>query len=327
VREPVSPLVSGRTAVRPTSDQREGEPPLRRNVVALLVVHNRAEMTHRCLEALRRASDAAGSTISIVVVDDGSTDATPEVLESCLEPVMDRRVEGSGFLYWGGAMAKATIAASDLIASSDHILVLNNDVVLYTTGLTSLLERDPFMEKVVVGTLCDPQTGVQTYGGLRRKNRFRPLTFNMIDQCAGAKIDAMHANAVLIGSAAWKRVGCFDPVYVHKLGDYDYSLRANRLGIVVELGSSVVGTCACDHPWPPPYEDPHLSLRERFKALCHPKGLPPRAWFHYVTTHAGLLAPIYLIGPFARTLLAIPYRNERRRESQSTSPVRVAGGD
>ena len=284
-------------------------------------------MTHRCLEALRRATDAARSTISIVVVDDGSTDATREVLDDCLDPVMDRRVEGSGFLYWGGAMAKATSAAADLIASSDHILVLNNDVVLYTEGLTSLLERDPLMEKVVVGTMCDPNTGAQTYGGLRRRNRFRSLNFDMIDQCAGAKVDAMHANAVLIGRTAWKRVGGFDPVYPHNLGDFDYSLRANRLGIVVELGSSVVGTSAFDRPWPPTHVDRHSSLRERFEALCHPKGLPPRAWFHYVTTHAGLFAaPIYLVVPFVRTLLAIPYPDSRRRESQSTSPVRIVGG-
>ncbi|MGH9028312.1 MAG: glycosyltransferase family 2 protein [Acidimicrobiales bacterium] len=283
-------------------------PPFQRSIVALLAIHNRAELTRRCLTALRAAAEVARAEISIVVVDDGSTDSTPQMLAECLDPRTDRRITGSGSLYWAGAMRMAMASASDLITHSDHVLLLNNDVRLYTAGLISLLERDPRREKVVVGTLCDPVTGAQTYGGHRRKNRFRPLTFEMLSQSAGAKVDAMNANAVLVGLSAWRRIGAFDALYVHQFADYDYALRANRLGVEVELGSAMVGTCVWDHPWPPAYEDPDLSVGDRLRALRDPKGLPPRQWRHYVLTHGGLLAPRYIFGPYLRALLGIPYR-------------------
>ena len=46
----------------------------------VIPVHGKAALTSRCLDALLSAAAGTPDDVEIVVVDDGSTDATPKVL-------------------------------------------------------------------------------------------------------------------------------------------------------------------------------------------------------------------------------------------------------
>src|ERR1700712_1153908 len=131
-------------------------------VVALLTVHNRCATTERGLLLLDAAAAEAGVALRRVVVDDGSSDGTPEMLTRVRRPG-DVVVRGPGDLFWAGGMRRAFAEVEEPF---DHLLLLNDDVVLRSDALVSLLDRaDGRTDRLVVGQVVDPVSGLPTYGG------------------------------------------------------------------------------------------------------------------------------------------------------------------
>src|SRR5436305_929538 len=123
-------------------------------ILALLAVHNRADATRRCLQALRRSAGAAGVDVRVVVVNDGSDDNTRQVLEKELGP-SDSILHGDGSLYWAGAMR---LGMKHILAELDRtrppLLLLNNDTYLCTDGVANLLACGA-PDAIVVGHVVD----------------------------------------------------------------------------------------------------------------------------------------------------------------------------
>lgn len=270
-------------------------------VAALVATHNRREKTLRCLETLDEAASASEVELLRVIVDDGSTDGTWEALQALRRP-KDVFLRGSGSLYWAGAMRYAMIEGRRVLNTVDHILLLNDDTELLSSALSSMLAcAGDNRDRIVVGTVCDPTTGERTYGGLRRKSRGRPLTFVPVPQMAGQMVDAMNANAALVGRNVFSSLGPFDSRYTHSLADFDYALLARRLGFTVCLAADVVGHCrrnAIDGTW----LDSEQSLRIRWQRLRQPKGLPPAEWLHYCWKNARILGVPYVASPYFHLL-------------------------
>ncbi len=87
----------------------------------IIPVHNRASLTRQCLNLLLADSFQAGD-IEIIVVDDASTDVTPELLSDYRGNVHVLTHErNTGF-----ALACNDAAA---ISSGDYLVFLNNDTV------------------------------------------------------------------------------------------------------------------------------------------------------------------------------------------------------
>jgi GT2 family glycosyltransferase len=265
------------------------------SVLALLTVHNRRELTGRCLASLRDAARAAGLSLSIVVVDDGSTDGTTDMLRRDLS-AHDRLVVGDGNLYWAGGMRRAM--EEGLSITADFVLLLNDDTQLFSDGLTTMVNEA--RSAISVGAVCDPATGLVTYGGLRSKSWARPLTFEPVP--LGAEAEAMNANAVLVPYSVFRVLGAFDRNYTHGLADYDYALSARRAGVSVRVTSKVVGECSRNSSvgtW----LEPGASFRTRWLRLLEPKGLPPREWAHFCLKNAGVMGLPYLVSPLARIVI------------------------
>lgn len=55
---------------------------MRSEVTVVVPTHNRADQLHRCLVSLDASAKAAALGVEIIVVDDGSSDATPDVLRA-----------------------------------------------------------------------------------------------------------------------------------------------------------------------------------------------------------------------------------------------------
>ena len=124
-------------------------------VVALMTVHNRRDITEACLRSLDVAAGIAGVALRRVIVDDGSTDGTAELLED-LRRDDDVFVRGPGDLFWQ-AHARRGFAELERLAQFDHLLLLNDDAVLYPSGLQTLLSTaarpDRFTDS---GSVCRP---------------------------------------------------------------------------------------------------------------------------------------------------------------------------
>jgi len=284
-----------------------GHPPLR--VIALLATHNRCERLLDCLSSYFNQKVASDVTLSAIVVDDGSVDGTADAVR---EGFPDTRVIiGSGDMFWARAMATAEDAA--VTSEFDYLLWLNDDVVLDQGAVGRLMDTAvsaPGDAHIVVGAVRDPSSGTVTYSGFQR-SRLHPLRFAKISPTdRPIEVDTFNGNAVLVSRGAFERVGRIDGEFEHAAADFDYGLRAAKLGVTPLLAPGTVGTCARDHGASPPWADPTLSVRDRLRALISKKGHPPRARARYLRRHGGRAWPVFWFSPYVR---ALPSLLRRRR--------------
>lgn len=278
-------------------------------IAALLTCHNRRDDTLACLQSLQSAAGLPGITMSVLLVDDASSDGTAEGVAAAYPDV--EVIRGSGDLFWGGGMRLAFTRA--LRASPDYLLWLNDDVVLVQDALERLLAtyevlcdgRQPL--SIVVGSTSDPHTGATTYGGLRRSSRWRRMAFSLVVPTDTPQpCDTMNGNVVLIPRAVYSAVGNIDQRFTHAMGDIDYGLRARAAGCHLIVTRGHVGTCR-ENPSCDTFRDETLSRRERLRMATSMKGLPTAEWATLCRRHGGLLWPILTLSPYVR-MMARPRR-------------------
>lgn len=277
-----------------------------KTLTAILTCHNRRQTTLSCLEHLHRQQGLSSLRLRVVLVDDGSTDGTAAAVREAFPDV--RILHGSGDLYWAGGMRLGFAAARAV--GADYYLWLNDDTQLRPDALRRLFDaleevddsEEP--EAIIVGTTADPETGRPTYGGRVRCSWWHPLKYTLVQAASNpTPCEVMNGNCVLIPNAAARTVGGIDPHFTHAIADFDYAMRARRLGIDIWVAPGIVGTCAKNDP-SGSWEDAHLSLRERWARMQGPKGLPVREWATYARRYAGPLWPLYAPLPVVRLLFS-----------------------
>jgi len=280
-----------------------------KKIAVLVTCHNRKDTTLACLDALYKNKLPKNYQLDCFLVDDGSTDGTSEAISKQFPSV--EIIQGDGSLFWAGGMRVAFSAAIE--KNYDYYLWLNDDSILNDTCLSQLIECNKQhiskqgVESIIVGAMADPITGKLTYSGIRRKKRlFNQISMERIQLLnnQAVKADTMNGNCVLIPDSAVQKLGNIDSAFSHALGDYDYGLRASKLGIEIWVTPHIVGSCAYDHVVKGSYNDINLSLKVRFKKLISIKGLPPYAWMVYCRRHAGFMWPFIWCNRYIRVLLS-----------------------
>ena len=209
-------------------------------VTILMPVHNQAGFTFCCLQSIAAAPPRA--SIEIIVIDDASTDETPEMLGSVSGIRYLRNDPNLGFLLScnrGAALARGR-----------YLLLLNNDTQVQVGWLDALL--DVFKEEPGTGIagskLIYPSGHLQEAGAaLKRDGRVELIGLNQdpaepiynrrrrVDHCSGASI--------LIKKTLFERLEGFDEAYAPAYyEDCDLSLRVQSLGydVVYEPNSVVI---------------------------------------------------------------------------------------
>jgi GT2 family glycosyltransferase len=268
-------------------------------VAAVLAAHNRRDLPLACLGSLR-AQRVPGVTLDAFVLDDASSDGTPEAITQAFPEVTV--LHGDGQLYWSGGMRRAFAAA--IAGRYGYYLWMNDDTCLNEGALAVLLETEQRLCEqdnkpiIVVGSTRHPETGELTYGGRVRPSRARPLHFKLVEPGIQPRpCDTMNGNAVLISHAVVQRVGNIDPAFKQKMGDYDYGLRARSAGCSIWVAPGTIGTCA-GHPAPSAIEQ--QSLLEELRRLWSIKELPPGSWAVFARRWAGRLWPLRWLSPYVR---------------------------
>ena len=238
-------------------------------IAVLLTVYNRKDKTIRCLSRLYEQNDLNQYSLSVFVVDGGSSDGTTDSIRS-LFPSIHLSVHNG--LYWAGGMYVAWKEALESGKEYDYILLLNDDVELAKDCLSELLKADSIIKTkigqsgVLVGATCDPITNEYTYGGTS-------LTTgkNVIPNGEFQKCDLANANIMMIPKEVYENVGILSNEYVHNNADYDYSLRTIQAGFSVYILPRYLGTCARDHGklW----LSMSTPLKDRIKYMYSPTGL------------------------------------------------------
>ncbi len=283
-----------------------------RRLTVVVATHNRRDTTIRCLESLIAA---AGSVqLMVVHVDDASTDGTAEAVAELLPGVV--QIHGNGDLYWAGGMRLGLARAEE--DDPDYVLWLNDDVVLDPGAIDVLLDLAPSAEDetIAVGALRDPDSDELTYAPVRHVHTWRGRGFEAIPPGSTDRPDAMNGNLVLVPRRVRQLVGSLDPTYRHGIADYDYGLRATRMGIRIRSTGTTVGTCARNDDTGT-WRDASLSRRRRLQLLNGPTGRPFREWAHFQRRNGGNW-PAATLSPYLRTVLT-----PRRRPTPERPEVAI----
>ena len=208
-------------------------------VSIVLVLFNRAELTLACLQSIAGSHD---EDIEVVIVDNASSDETPELLERVQGARIFRNNENRHFLLGVNQAARECLG--------EHILLLNNDAQLVPGALRSALGTMKSSQgigavggKIVFldGTLQEAGSVVWQDGSCtgygRDDNPAAPM-YNFrrdVDYCSGAFL--------LTPRKVWERLGGFDetfsPAYYEET-DYCMRLWQAGLRVVYEPAATII---------------------------------------------------------------------------------------
>jgi GT2 family glycosyltransferase len=280
-------------------------------VAVLLTIHNRKEVTLHSLEKIQMQEGfSSGEEISIIVVDDGCTDGSCFAIKKFIPKA--NIIQGTGNLYWNGGMRLAFGTA--LGHHFDFYLWLNDDTLLFPDAIKKLLNTSiqTGNKSIIVGSLQDPMSGHLTYGGLTRKQCGRKLNFSLVEPAnIPMEVETMHGNCVLIPQTVAQAVGNLDPSFTHGMGDYDYGLRARKLGYSVTLAPGYFGTSQ-KNPLREIWQDKSLPFSIRWKNLVSIQGLPPREWAIFSKRYAGIFWWLFWLSPYFRTFFSCLFTRVRK---------------
>ena len=217
-------------------------------VSMIVLTHNGADHLERLLEALEAT---IYRPFEVIVVDNASTDATPNVLEADRSfPVHLLQNERNVSFSVGNNQAVA-------MAQGELLLFLNNDVEPINAGwlgaMVQALESD---EKIVscgalliypvrgdaVSDLTVQHRGIHfsfRNGAVRAFNTTAsdPLDTEMVEV---VEVPAITGAALLVRAADFRAVGGFDERYVYGREDVDLCLRLRDRGRLVVVGGAAL---------------------------------------------------------------------------------------
>ena len=215
-------------------------------IYTIIPVFNRGHHIKTCLTQLR--SQICSIPQTVIVVDDGSTDGTSEMIRDLFpETVL---IEGQGDWYWTGSVYQGVERALALSESEDdYFFVLNDDLefdVDLLQRLYDFIQKNPRSIVQALGSWTDHREIVH-YAGVKI-NRW---TARRTELCAGeridsfppehvVKVDALTGRGVLFPCQVFKEVGNYDRRIVHR-GDPELTQRALKAGwnLLVYFGAIV----------------------------------------------------------------------------------------
>lgn len=255
-----------------------------KHIALLLTCYNRKDTTLRCLESLYQNQIPKNFLIKVFLVDDGCTDGTADAVKTQFPQV--NIIMGNGNLFWNRGMHLAWETARQAY-DFDFYLWVNDDVVLFDYAIIDLLNinsRNP--DAIVSGLMHSEKNGKTTYSGYNRKSEL--LNPNGREQLCLL----FHGNLVLVPRIVFGKLGNLEPKFKHAIGDFDYAMRAEKLGIKKYLNSRYSGYCE-KHEELPKWCLPQTSFSERIKSLYSPTGgCPPFDFFFYELRHHNVLVAV-----------------------------------
>jgi hypothetical protein len=203
-----------------------------------MVTWNGLPYTRRCLETLRSNTDFPG--YSILVVDNGSTDGTPEYLQTLDWITLLRNSTNLGF-------ARANNQGMEKADQASDIILLNNDVEIHQPSWLQQLQKVAYSSPAIGVVGCRL---VHPDGTLQHAGTYMPLDTLWGQQIGGGEKDVNQYNddrdveGVVFACVYLKRevldaVGALDEEYFSYFEDTDFCIRAVERGYRVVCCGSV----------------------------------------------------------------------------------------
>jgi len=217
-----------------------------KDVCVIIPVHNRIDYTINCLKSLDKQTKKG---FTVVVVDDGSTDKTYEILQKKFPKV--KILRGDGNLWWAGSVNLGVKYAFD--HEFKYTLLINNDTEQEPAYLEKMIfwaQKKP--DSIFNSMVYDLDTKDPFYAGerisdvLSEKRQFiRRLRLgdsildmsNLLEKIKNNKFSGLIATRRLAGWGVWipttvyDKIGLFDSEDFPQEGaDFDFTEHAHRAG-------------------------------------------------------------------------------------------------
>lgn len=290
-------------------------------VYVVIPVHNRRDMTLGCLACLAVQTFPA---LSVVVVDDGSSDGTAAAIRAQYQNV--EIIRGDGSLWWTGATNLGVLWCLQRAQSSDYVLTLNDDTTMDPEYVARLVATGAAAPDALIGsTLVDGRDGQTVIAAGTRMQWFtagardlgRGGTLEEL-QCARVlvhEVDLLCGRGTLIPVAVFRRIGLYDSRRLpQNAADHEFSRRAARAGfrLYVDHGAVVFNV---DHSGSRSAVESYSTARRIIWKLTSRKS-PLHPWYHLVyalRTCPWYALPTYFVGYYTRVVLAMAQRRIRER--------------
>jgi GT2 family glycosyltransferase len=209
-------------------------------IFIIIPVFNRKRFTRNCLISL---SSQTYKDYKVIVVDDGSTDGTSEMIASEFSKV--HMLKGDGTLWWAGATNKGIefVLKDFNHRQEDYILTLNNDLELPENYLETLISTASVYPKAILGSVsvninkpdemnfCGISWNEFTGKYYLKAKDYNCSYQNLLEKRKVIDSDMLPGRGTLIPMTIFDEVGMYDsknfPQYA---ADEDFSLRARKKG-------------------------------------------------------------------------------------------------
>ena len=210
---------------------------MRSRIWIIIPVYNRKSLTRACLEGLRCQQYRA---FQVIVVDDGSTDGTSQMLRNEFPDVLV--LKGDGNLFWTKSVNLGVKYVLSHANAEDYILTLNDDLTVKVDYLERLWEGSQLNPNAMIGSIAiDTQDTTRVVSGGVLINWFWAHFF---DRARGwpyaeilkrfpslARVDALPGRGTLIPLKIFHDIGMYNEKQLPHYGaDYEFSIRAKNKG-------------------------------------------------------------------------------------------------
>ena len=251
-------------------------------LAVLITCHNRKDVTLSCLGRLF----SIRRDIDVYCVDDSSADGTAEAIRDGFPQV--NLISGDGNLFWSRGMRTAWIEAARN-RDYDFYFWLNDDLLLYDDSFDEMLQCSELMNHmaIIAGLVQETTTKQVIYGGFDKDKHLIEANGTLNE------VDNLNGNFVLVPKYVFERIGVFDPVYHHDLGDVAYGHEAHRQGLHVCTSRKYIGcTDAALQSRDVRIRLNGVSVVKRFKKLYSPLGSNPFITFHFLSRYKGIIRAV-----------------------------------